>query len=86
MSGEVMMMRMIMMMIMMMTSLCVLWGQGVQPNFLAAECATNDCRGKQPDHNFHDHFDDNWSYFDDKFDDDHHYVHFDAYHYLRLPF
>ena len=47
-----MMMTMLKMMMMMkeITSQFVLWGRAVRPNFLGAECATDDCRGKQPDH------------------------------------
>ena len=54
-----MMMTMLKMMMMMkeITSQFVLWGRAVRPNFLGAECATDDCRGKQPDHYFDDDFD-----------------------------
>ena len=51
-----------MMMMKEITSRFVLWGRGVRPNFLGAECVTDDCTGKQPDH-----------YFDDDFDFDYHH-------------
>ena len=71
------MMTMLKMMMMMkeITSQFVLWGRAVRPNFLGAECATDDCTGKQPDHHFDDDFDFDDHHFDDDFGDDRH--HFD---------